>query len=59
MADAPDPITSPPSMPPAPYDATSDAAAGPWVKVSANLPGGSEGLWRGEMPDGPGPWVQT
>ena len=59
MADAPDPIASSPDQPGQPYDATSDAALGPWVKVSVNMPGGSEGLWRGEMPDGPSPWVQT
>jgi hypothetical protein len=58
MADAPDPITSPPSMVPGGYDATSDADVGGWVKVSANMPGGSEDLWRGEMPDSP-PWRQT
>ncbi len=59
MADAPDPIASAPDMPGQPYDASSDADLGGWVKLSANLPGGSEGLWRGEMPDGPAPWVQT
>lgn len=59
MADASDAhINSVPSVPPAPYDATSDAAAGPWVKISAN-PAAPGGGWDGDFGDGPGPWRQT
>jgi hypothetical protein len=58
MADAPNPITSPPSVPPAPYDAASDAADGPWVKISENLAGGSNDLWNADFPDS-APWRQT
>ena len=57
MADAPDPITSPPSVPPAPYDATSDAAIGPWVKVKSG-PADMQGNVSGDWPDS-GPWRQT
>ena len=59
MPDAPDPITSPPAQAFQPYDATSDADSGPWVKISANLPGGSEDLFRTDFEDGPGPWRQA
>lgn len=41
-----------------PYDATSEAPLGQWVKLQANVPGGSEGQWRTEFPDS-GPWMQT
>ena len=58
MADAPNPISSSPSVPPAPYDACSDADTGAWVKISANIPHGSEAQWRTEFPDS-GPWRQT
>lgn len=51
-------VVSVPSQPPAPYDATSDGAAGPWVKVSANLDGGSEAQWHTDFPDS-GSWRQT
>ena len=60
MADASDEhVVSVPSQPPAPYDAADDGAAGPWMKVSANLDGGSEAQWAADFPDGPGPWRQT
>ena len=55
MADAPDPITSSPSM--GHYDATSDADFGGWVKVSADPPGGSEDQWSTDFPDS-APWMQ-
>ena len=58
MADAPEPITSVPSQPPAPYDACSDADAGPFVKISAHIMHGSESQWRTEFPDSD-PWMQT
>ena len=58
MADADAPVVSTPAHTGQPYDATSDAATGPWVKISANLPGGSEDLWRSEFPDSP-PWQQS
>ena len=60
MADAPDVphLNVVPSMPPAPYDATSGAAAGPWVKISENLDGGSNDLWNADFPDSE-PWRQT
>ena len=32
------------------YDASSDADLGPWVKTSANPPGGSEDQWRTDFP---------
>lgn len=41
-----------------PYDATSGADVGGWVKTSASPPGGSEDLWRTEFPSSP-PWQQT
>lgn len=60
MADAGQgPVTAPREAGYMPYDATSDADCGGWQKISANLPGGSEDLWRGDLPDGPGPWRQT
>lgn len=59
MADAPDPITSAPSQPPAPYDATSTAPTDRWVKVETVPAGGSGGGWDGDFGDGPGPWRQT
>lgn len=59
MADASDGhVVSVPSQPPAPYDATSDAAAGPWVKVSANVDGGAEAQWSADFPDSDR-WRQT
>ena len=57
MADAPDPITSPPSAPGAPYDATSDAPLGPWVKVKS-APADASGSVAGDWPDS-GVWRQT
>lgn len=58
MADAEsDRIVSPPSMPPAPYDATSDAPAGPWVKLDSGPTDASFGSPQ-EWPDS-GPWRQT
>jgi hypothetical protein len=50
-------IVSPPSMPPAPYDATSDAPVGPWVKVKSG-PADAQGNVSGDWPDS-GPWRQT
>lgn len=41
-----------------PYDACSDGDVGPFVKVSAHVPYGSESLWRTEFGDS-GPWRQT
>ena len=58
MADAPDPIVSTPSMPPAPYDAASDAATGKWVKSSQSGPCDMQGNVQGDWPDS-GPWRQT
>lgn len=58
MADAPAPITSPPSMPPAPYDATSDAPVGPFVKLPDSGPCDMQGNVTGDWP-GSGPWQQT
>ena len=57
MADAPSPITSPPSVPPAPYDATSTKAIGPWVKVKSG-PADMQGNVSGDWPDS-GAWRQT
>ena len=58
MADAPAPITSAPSVPPAPYDAASDAPAGGWVKSSNSGPCDMAGNVSGDWPDS-GPWRQT
>jgi hypothetical protein len=59
MADAATPeVSSVPAQPGQPYDAASDADCGAWVKLSDNVPGGSEDLWRTEFPDSP-PWRQT
>ena len=41
-----------------PYDAASEADCGPWVKIQANLPGGSEDLWHTDFPSSSG-WQQT
>jgi hypothetical protein len=57
MADAPDPITSAPSVPPAPYDAASGAAAGPFVKLNSG-PCDMAGNVAGDWPDS-GVWRQT
>jgi hypothetical protein len=58
MAGADAPIMSSPDQPGQPYDATSDGDVGPWAKISENVPGGSEDLWRTEFPDSP-PWRQV
>ena len=58
MADAPNPITSPPSMPPAPYDAASSDAAGAWVKLTQSGPCDMQGTVTGDWPDS-APWRQT
>jgi hypothetical protein len=58
MADAPDPITSPPSQPPAPYDATSTADMGPWVKSDDSGPCDMQGSVSGDWPSS-GVWQQT
>jgi hypothetical protein len=62
VADAPDPITSPPSVIPGGYDAAEPSGtdhAAPWEK----LPGGPVSFETGQLtgedfPDGPGPWRQ-
>lgn len=60
MADAPDPITSPPARDFQPYDAA--AAAGSvsgWEKPRGGPCDLSTGQLTGEdFPDGPGPWRQ-
>ena len=56
MADTPAPVSSAPNQPGQPYDATSDAALGPWVK----LPGGpcdGAGNITGDFADS-APWQQ-
>jgi hypothetical protein len=58
MADAPNPISSPPSVPPAPYVATSDAPAGGWVKSSDSGPCDMAGNVSGDWPSS-GVWQQT
>lgn len=58
MADAPAPITSPPSVPPAPYDATATGITGGWVKVADSGPCDMAGNVSGDWPDS-GPWRQT
>lgn len=59
MAQAPDPITSPPPTAAQPYDATSDANVGKWVSVNPKSgPADSSGNATGEFP-GDGPWKQT
>lgn len=58
MADAPDPITSAPSVPTAPYDAASGAPAGPWVKSANSGPCDMQGNVAGDWPDS-GPWRQV
>jgi hypothetical protein len=57
VPDAPDPITSAPSQPGQPYDATSDGALDPWVKVKSG-PADMQGNVSGDWPDS-GPWQQT
>jgi hypothetical protein len=61
MANAPSPITAPPSVPPAPYDATSGEAIGKWQSVDKDS-GPADwktGSATGDFEDGPGPWKQT
>jgi len=41
-----------------PYDATSNEDVGGWVKLSDNVPGGSEAQWSTQFPDSP-PWQQV
>lgn len=52
------PLEEPKAMGWQPYDACSDADVGGWAKISANVPYGSESLWRTEFEDS-GPWRQT
>jgi hypothetical protein len=60
MADAPDPITSPPPVPGQPYDATSGDTIGRWESVNDKSgPCDMSGHATGDWPDGPGPWKQT
>ena len=59
MAEAPDPITSPPGRDFQPWDATGDGDTSGWAK----LPGGPVDMSTGQLtgedfPDGPGPWRQ-
>jgi hypothetical protein len=62
MADAKNvgmgPVEQPRQQDYQPYDATTDADVGAWAKISADVPGGSEDLWRTEFPDSP-PWRQV
>ena len=59
MADAPDPITSPPSTPGTPYDATAPdgSMVGPWVKLNSG-PCDMNGAVTGDWPSSGG-WQQT
>jgi hypothetical protein len=65
MADAPDPITSPPPVPGQPYDATeSGGSVASWKKVGdggAARPDGTAvpGDWPGNGASGDGGWQQT
>jgi hypothetical protein len=54
MADAPDPVVSVPSVP---YDAASDGAVGPFVKLNSG-PCDMQGNVAGDWPDS-GVWRQT
>ena len=58
MADAPAPVSSAPNQPGQPYDATSDAALGPWVKPPDSGPCDAQGNVRGDWPSD-GAWKQT
>lgn len=62
MADAPAPITSVPSQPPAPYDAAApdgSVVAGGWRKVSGGPCDPATGALTGEDFASSGPWRQT
>lgn len=60
MAQAPNPITSPPDVPGQPYDATNEGPIGQWVSVDPNSgPADSSGHATGDFENGPGPWKQT
>lgn len=52
------PVEQPRAQDYQPYDACSDADVGPFVKMSAHIPYGTEAQWRTEYPDS-GPWMQT
>ncbi len=56
MADAPAPIMSAPSQAGQPYDASSDGALGPWVKLPGG-PCGPDGAITGDFADS-SPWQQ-
>jgi len=60
MANAPSPITSPPSPPGMPYDSTTDAPVDAWVTVDDNS-GPADlhtGRVQGDFPDS-GRWQQV
>ena len=56
MADTPAPVSSAPNQVGQPYDAASDAALGPWVKLPGG-PCGPDGNITGDFPDS-APWQQ-
>jgi hypothetical protein len=58
MADAPAPITSPPSRDFQPYDATADGTVSGWEKVVSGPASLDSGQVTEDFPDGPGPWKQ-
>lgn len=57
MADAPDPVTSAPSQPGQPYDATSMAPVAGWAKLPGG-PCGPDGRLTGQDFPSDGPWRQ-
>lgn len=57
MADADAPIMSAPNMPGQPYDATSDAPCGPWVKLPGGPCDGQGNLTGADFPSD-GRWQQ-
>jgi len=63
MADAPNPITSPPNVPGQPYDATGEGSIGKWEKIpdggAADRAGNIAGGWSDNGASSGGDWEQT
>lgn len=59
MATAPDPITSPPSVPGQPYDATAEGPVAGWADLPEGGACNMSGHTTSDFESGPGPWRQT
>lgn len=60
MADAPRPVTSPPTVPGQPYDATAEGPVAGWADLENSGPANAQGIaTSSDFEDGPGVWRQT